>query len=96
MQRPGLYFPFIHVRDDEWLKTAALYWPSVRRLVPRGYSKHDSPTAQTFFDAAILRDETPDILIGSTAWVTLAARVLNWFSACHPGGCCPVSCSLLH
>ncbi len=34
MQRPGLYFPFILVRDDDWLKTAALYWPSVRRLVP--------------------------------------------------------------
>jgi hypothetical protein len=68
MQRPGLYFPFIHVRDDDWLKTAALYWPSVRRLVPRGYPKHDSPTAQTFFDAAILQDETPDILLDSTAW----------------------------
>jgi hypothetical protein len=63
-----LVFPFIHVRDDDWLKTAALYWPSVRRLVPRGYPKHDSPTAQTFFDAAILQDETPDILIDSTAW----------------------------
>lgn len=68
MQRPGLYFPFIHVRDDDWLKTAALYWPSVRRLVPLGYPKHDSPTAQTFFDAAILRDEAPDNLIDSTAW----------------------------
>ena len=68
MQRPGLYFPFIHVRDDDWLKTAALYWPSVRRLVPLGYPKHDSPTAQTFFEAAILRDEAPDDLIDSTAW----------------------------
>jgi len=33
-----------------------------------GYPKHDSPTAQTFFDAAILRDEAPDDLIDSTAW----------------------------
>jgi len=68
MQQPGLYFPFIHIRDDDWLKMAALYWPSVRRLVPRGYPKHDSPTAQIFFDAAILRDEVPGNLIGSTTW----------------------------
>jgi Family of unknown function (DUF6236) len=75
VQRPGLYFPFIHIRDDDWLKAAALYWPSVRRLVPRGYPKHDSPTAQTFFDAAILRDEVPDSLIDSTAWDLL--RILK-------------------
>jgi hypothetical protein len=68
MQQSGLYFPFIHIRDDDWLKMAALYWPSIRRLVPRGYPKHDSLTARTFFDAAILRDEVPDNLIGSTAW----------------------------
>jgi hypothetical protein len=68
MQQPGLYFPFIHVRDDDWLKTAALYWPSIRRLVPRGYTKHDSRTAQTFFDAGILRDETPRSLLDSMAW----------------------------
>jgi hypothetical protein len=50
------------------LKTAALYWPSVRRLVPLGYSKHDSPTAQAFFDAGILRDEVPEDLLNSMAW----------------------------
>ena len=63
MRRPGLYFPFIHVRDDDWLKTAALYWPSIRRLVPRRYPKHDSPTARTFSDAGILRDEVPKSLV---------------------------------
>jgi hypothetical protein len=68
MRRPGLYFPFIHVRDDDWLKTAALYWPSIRRLVPRPYPKHDSLTARTFFDAGILRDEVPKRLLDSMAW----------------------------
>ncbi len=68
MRRPGLYFPFIHVRDDDWLKTAALYWPSIRRLVPRRYPKHDSPTARTFSDAGILRDEVPKSLVDSMAW----------------------------
>jgi hypothetical protein len=77
MQQPGLYFPFIHVRDDDWLKTAALYWPSVRRLVPHGYQKHDSPTAQMFFDARILRDEVPMNLVDSMAWNLLETLKKN-------------------
>jgi len=32
MEAPGLYYPYIHIRDDDWLKGAVLYWPSVRRL----------------------------------------------------------------
>src|SRR5580700_11419841 len=75
MLRPGLYFPYIHVRDDAWLKIAALYWPSVRRLVPFGYVKHDSPTAQLFFDAEILRDEVPGSLVNSMTWDLL--RILK-------------------
>lgn len=71
MQQDGLYFPFIHVRDDEWLKTAALYWPSIRRLVPRPYSKHDSPTARIFSEAGILRDEEPRDLGDFMAWKLL-------------------------
>lgn len=68
MQLPGLYFPYVHVRDDEWLKVAALYWPSVRRLVPSGYSKHDSPTARIFADAKLLLDEDPGPLLDSVGW----------------------------
>ena len=67
MQRPGLYYPYIHVRDDAWLKVAALYWPSLRRIVPGGYSKHDSPTAQRLFEASILRDEEPRRLLDPVA-----------------------------
>lgn len=68
MQQPGLYFPYVHVRDDGWLKVAALYWPSVRRLVPYGYAKHDSPTAQIFADAGLLVDEEPGALLDSVTW----------------------------
>jgi hypothetical protein len=68
MQQPGLYFPFIHIRDEDWLKTAALYWPSIRRLVPRQYPKHDSSPARAFADAGILRDEVPRRLIRAMAW----------------------------
>lgn len=73
MQQPGFYFPFIHIRDDNWLKAAALYWPSLRRLVPHGYTKHDSSTARSFFDARILQDEDPAELVDATAWNLLTA-----------------------
>jgi hypothetical protein len=63
----------VHIRDDGWLKAAALYWPSVRRLVPFGYAKHDSSTAKTFFDAQILRDEDPQELVGMSTWNLVTA-----------------------
>lgn len=85
----GLYFPFVHIRDDDWLKAAALYWPSVRRLVPRGYAKHDSPTSQAFVEAKILRDEDPRFLLESTTWDLLqtlrenAERLVHRYSLEH-------------
>lgn len=33
----GLYYPFIHFKDDDWLKVAALYWNRMARIVPPGY-----------------------------------------------------------
>ncbi|MEU8949383.1 DUF6236 family protein [Streptomyces sp. NPDC048489] len=41
----GLYYPFIHFRDERWLKTAALYWRELARVVPDGYRLSDSRTA---------------------------------------------------
>lgn len=43
----GLYYPYIHFRDDRWMKAAALYWPGMARIVPRGYRTMDSPTVRT-------------------------------------------------
>jgi hypothetical protein len=51
MDEISLYYPYFHVRDDAWLKAAALYLPQVARVRPLGYPVHDSPTA------AVLRDE---------------------------------------
>ncbi|MER7609192.1 DUF6236 family protein [Nocardioides sp. NPDC127503] len=59
MQRAALYYPYIHIRDDNWLKAASLYWPSVRRIVPQGYPKHDSRTAEAFAEEGVLRDVDP-------------------------------------
>ncbi|MEU5260389.1 DUF6236 family protein [Amycolatopsis sp. NPDC021455] len=63
MERPGLYFPYVHVRDENWLKAVALYWPSVSRLVPDGYVKRDSPTARALAGAGFLRDHEPGALV---------------------------------
>src|SRR5882762_5637745 len=65
MQQPGLYYPYIHVRDEAWLKAAALYWPSLRRIVPWGYRKHDSPAALRLVEARVLRDEDPRSILYS-------------------------------
>ncbi len=42
----GLYYPYIHFRDDAWLKTTALYWPKMHRIVPDGYRTEDSDTVR--------------------------------------------------
>jgi hypothetical protein len=40
--RIGLYYPFIHFREDSWIKLAALYWGKVARIVPPDYPIRDS------------------------------------------------------
>ncbi|WP_214104486.1 DUF6236 family protein [Acrocarpospora catenulata] len=50
MQRIGLYYPYIHFRNDRWLKAAALYWPQMARIVPAGYQLRDSEVARTLAD----------------------------------------------
>jgi hypothetical protein len=37
LQGYGLYYPYFHIRDERWLKIAALYWPKIIRVVPDGY-----------------------------------------------------------
>jgi hypothetical protein len=42
----GLYYPFIHFKDEAWLKLAALYWDKMARIVPQGLTVHDSDTVK--------------------------------------------------
>jgi hypothetical protein len=37
----GLYYPFIHFKDERWLKLSALYWDQMGRIVPSGYTPQD-------------------------------------------------------
>lgn len=55
----GLYFPWIHFRDDNWLKLSLLFWRRLRRIVPPGHAMHDSPTVEEFADWGLIRDLDP-------------------------------------
>ncbi len=55
----GLYYPFIHFRDEGWLKLTALYWDGMRRIVPGGASVHDSDEVKRLVDARFIQNEIP-------------------------------------
>ena len=42
LPRFGLYYPYVHFREERWLKMAALYWPRLARIVAPGFTVHDS------------------------------------------------------
>lgn len=42
----GLYYPFIHFKDDKWLKLSAIYFDKMFRIVPSGYQTEDSDTVK--------------------------------------------------
>jgi hypothetical protein len=46
----GLYYPYIHIRDEQWLKLAALYWPRLARVLPHDFPVPDSETVRTLVD----------------------------------------------
>ncbi|MFJ8763165.1 DUF6236 family protein [Streptomyces cyaneofuscatus] len=45
-----MYYPYVHIRDECWIKTAALYWPKIARVVPAGYPVADSDTVRALVD----------------------------------------------
>jgi hypothetical protein len=59
MARRCLYYPFIHFRDEAWLKLSALYWDDVTRIVPRAYVPRDSRDVRALEDAGVLRRVDP-------------------------------------
>jgi hypothetical protein len=54
VDRGALYYPYIHVRDTNWLKATLLCFPFVDRMVPESYSVNDNETA-AFFSAQASR-----------------------------------------
>ncbi|MDX3797733.1 DUF6236 family protein [Streptomyces sp. AK04-3B] len=55
----GLYYPYIHFRDENWLKTAALYWRELARVVPEGYRLADSTTTTVLGRLGFVRNVPP-------------------------------------
>ena len=46
----GLYYPYIHFQDENWIKTAVLYYDGLKRIVPEGYETHDSRSLEILND----------------------------------------------
>jgi hypothetical protein len=55
----GLYYPFIHFRDESWLKLTSLYWDRMGRIVPEGYGLRDNDTVRQFKDSGYIRNFHP-------------------------------------
>ena len=55
----GFYYPFIHFRDEAWLKLAALYWDGMSRIVPMGARLHDSDEVKCLTDAQFIVNQSP-------------------------------------
>ncbi|MBV9468463.1 MAG: hypothetical protein JO316_02965 [Abitibacteriaceae bacterium] len=56
----GLYYPFIHFRNEAWLKRAALYWDQMARIVPPHDFPRDSDTVSALkYKAGFILDERP-------------------------------------
>jgi hypothetical protein len=54
-----LYYPFIHVRDEAWLKLSALYWDDMTRIVPKTYTPRDTRDVRALEDAGVLKRIDP-------------------------------------
>lgn len=63
----ALYYPYIHVRDRDWLKLALLYWDGIRRIVPSSVRTHDFPDVQMAVDEGLVEDTLPaDYLLAAS------------------------------
>lgn len=51
----ALFYPYIEINDEAWLKTQCLYWDSISTIVPAGLKCYTTPTARYLHEANILR-----------------------------------------
>ncbi len=51
----ALYYPWIDIRDEAWLKTSLLYWESIRTIVPQSIDEpYSTETGRQLYDAGFL------------------------------------------
>lgn len=60
MSEIALYYPYVHPRDESWVKQALLYWPKIQRIVPDNYPVTDSPMLRLLVEREILVKRKPD------------------------------------
>ena len=73
----GLYYPFIHFKDEGWLKLTALYWDGMMRIVPAGAQLRDSDEVKRLVDADIVRNVQP------AKWASSIAPAFGELVATH-------------
>lgn len=80
-ERDAVYYPFIHVRDREWLNGTLLYFPHLFRMVPSHYPLNDDRWVRKYAETAGRRNkpllQTMDFWQGevSAAHERLAAKI---------------------
>lgn len=56
MPNQALYYPWIEIRDEQWLKTALLYWDELRTIVPESIENPYTTNSTRFLaDEGILK-----------------------------------------
>lgn len=51
----ALYYPFIEIPDETWLRTAALYWNTISTIVPESVTPYRIGDAKPLSDAGVLQ-----------------------------------------
>src|SRR5437588_13023546 len=75
----GLYYPYTHFRNAAWLKTAALYYDEIARVVPDPYETRDSIEVEELTEAGILKrlDHTESAEAVADEFIDYLARYLS-------------------
>jgi hypothetical protein len=60
MAEIALYYPYVHPRNESWVKQALLFWPKIQRIVPENYPITDSPLLKRLVNEKILVERRPD------------------------------------
>lgn len=56
----ALYYPFVHFRDEVWVKGMSLFWDGFARIVPgRDYPIRDGDDIRRLYDAGVVRNIYP-------------------------------------